>query len=133
MQRRNRLAHALYEAVIVRERAVLFSIRCSRQDDISGGCRLCLKEFLDYQEIELRECVLMAFKVFRQEAACDIERANRIARRVQHSTGRRLRLHHPHIVRSDAVVEERQRVEEDATISRNKLLPHLSDRSEENT
>ena len=89
MQRRNRLPHALDETVVVRECAVLFSIRRSRQNDVRCRRSLVFKEFLDHQKIELRECVLVTFKMFRQEAAGDVERTNRVAARVQHSTSGR--------------------------------------------
>src|SRR5690349_7219483 len=127
MQRRNRLPHALDQTIVIRECAVLFGVRGSGKDHISRRCRLSLEEFLDHEKIELRKRVLVTFELFRQETTCDVERTNRVACGVEHSTRGGWGIHHSHVVRANAVVEERQRMEEDAPVSRCKPLCQLCD------
>ena len=67
--------------------------------------------------------------MFRQETSGHVERMNRVARGIEKLLRRDLRFHHAHVVRADAVVVERQRVEQDAPSIACERLSQLSDYS----
>jgi hypothetical protein len=54
-RRRHGQAHTLHRPIQVRERAVLFEIHCSRQDDVSDPRQLALEAVFDDQELQLRQ------------------------------------------------------------------------------
>ena len=116
MHRRNRLAHALHKTVVVRKRAVHLGKRSSRQHHIGKGSSVGFKQFLNNQKIELAECVLAASQVLGKETSGHVERANACCRpRRAFASALIAPFIEPHVVRADAVVEERQRMKQNAT------------------
>src|SRR5829696_1422245 len=113
MQRRNREPHTLDQPVVICKRAVLFCIRGGGKNDVSRRSSLVLKEFLDDEEIESCKRVLASFELPAEETTRHVERANRIAGAVEHFTNRDPLDHHSHVVSANAVVIERQRMEEE--------------------
>src|ERR1041385_1241295 len=127
MQRRDRLPHSLDQAVVIRERAVLFGVRRGRKNNVSGSSGFVLEEFLNHEKVEVRERICASFEMFGQEAARKIERANRITCAVEKLSRRHKRVHHAHIVCADAVVEERQWMKQEATSFARKRSRELRD------
>ena len=68
MHGRNRLANSLHKAVVVGKRSIDLGKRCRRQDDISEGGRVGLKELLDDQEVEFAQRFFAAAATVREES-----------------------------------------------------------------
>src|SRR4029078_1871754 len=67
--------------------------------------------------------------MFRQEATGHVERANLIAYGIENLSGGRRSVHHADGVRTDAVIEERQRVQQYSPPITSKCLRELRDDS----
>src|ERR1043165_7754117 len=132
MQRRDRLPHSVGQAIVIRERGVLFCVRRGPKNNVSGSSGFVLKQLLDDEKVEVWERVPASFEMFGQEAARKIERANRITCAVEKLSRCHKRVHHAHIVCADAVVEERQRMKQETKAFARKRSRELrDDRSEE--
>src|ERR1051326_2340218 len=129
MQRRDRLPHSLDQAIVIRERAVLFGVRRGRKNNVSGSSGFVLEEFLNHEKVEARERICASSEMFGQEAAGNIERANRVAGAIEKLSRRDGCIHHSHVVCPDAVVEERQRVKQETTAFARKCSWQLLDDS----
>src|ERR1051325_8523104 len=127
MQRRDRLPHSLDQAVVIRERAVLFGVRRGRKNNVSGSSGFVPKQLLDDEKVEVWERVPASFEMFGQEAAIKIEGANRIPCAVEKLSRCHKRVHHAHIVCADAIVEERQWMTQEATSFARKRSRELRD------
>src|SRR5205085_11788871 len=99
---------------VVRERAVRLGKRRGGKDNIRERGRLGLKQLLHDDQIELSQSFFAPAQVCGQETARDVERAQTLSRLIEQLRSAEFRVHQPDIVRADAVVVERERVEQEA-------------------
>ena len=115
MNRGNRLAYTLNEAIVVCESPIYFGKGRGRQNYIGESSRLSLEEFLHYKEIELAEGLFSTLQMLRQKTARHVHRPYRSAGCLQHLSWAHCP-DYPHVVCADTVVEERQRMLQHATL-----------------
>ena len=116
MHRLNRFAHALHEPVVVGERAIHFGKRSCGQDDVGLAYELA-----DFRNEKLPQHHEVAIRLHVAGIAADVWQ-HRITRHDQCAisfviqyVANIFRFVATHVVRADAVVEERQRMQQNAT------------------
>ena len=111
MHRPDRFAHALHQTATIRERAIDFGERRCGKYHVRESGQLCFKQFLLNNKVKIVQ-PSCSIQMHRQQASGQVHCPNRFAFGVQQfidvfAAGK-------HVMRADAVVKERQRMQQNA-------------------
>src|SRR6476620_2426888 len=114
MKWRDRLPDPLHKPIIVCECSINLCVRSRRQYDIGMFSCSVLEEFLNDQEIQLAQGLFTSVEMFRQKSTSHVQSFDIASSRIKDLTWGDRRIHHLHVVRADAVIEKRKRMQQDS-------------------